>query len=413
MRTIHRDLLGVFGWLLVMTLAAVFSLPATEHWLTQEADLLHYNATKMIAALADDGFSHIPAASSLDVELSDHSSHRFLADFSTLIPSRKQWDCNFGGQTCCQPSCRRKKRYHNKIICDGYCGSVAVQESLLFYGAYVSQGWIRRTVASNDDAYAVEILFESRRKPEIQVVAELLGLGTAVWYSNQMKETGNSGLTSFYNWAVEQINSIGAPVATSVNFQGLRSQYYWHIVTSVGVSVDNNGLWINDHYADHPYLIKLASLPRPGSRCHYKYCFSQHMYGVALHPPTNVSRAELVRIQVVNNVVETTNTTIPNNKEPNWTCLHDAPSMMTLRVTPAYPNLLDSNQQWYIAMVGHMQNATEIRAAAATPHGVFGGSPLACWPLPLGQTNSSVQTQVASNEAAFFRVVDSNAGCPL
>lgn len=89
-----------------------------------------------------------------------------------LIPSRRQWDCNYQMKACCSMSCKN-------AICDGYCGETTIQESLLYYGAYVSQGLIRRTVRFNDYNGAREVIIDTDRpklEPDLLRTSLLLGI---------------------------------------------------------------------------------------------------------------------------------------------------------------------------------------------------------------------------------------------
>jgi hypothetical protein len=58
---------------------------------------------------------------------------RHLNVVESNLLNRVQWDCNFRSSDCCNED----ESSGCDAICDGYCGEVAVQEILLYYGAYV------------------------------------------------------------------------------------------------------------------------------------------------------------------------------------------------------------------------------------------------------------------------------------
>ena len=328
---------------------------------------------------------------------------RKLKNYASFIRPRIQWDCNFNAESCCKQSC-------NSANCDGYCGSVSLQESLLFYGGYASQGLIRRLVITNDvDSGAREILIATpnpTKRPSLTKTAQLLGLGTENWFA---KQSGSYGLSKFYKWSKNSINRKAAPVVMGVIFSdSWNSNSYDHIVTAVGVV--KGGLKISDHYESYNFNMFLNSMPNAGDKCREanNYCFSRNMYAVAiLKPPALLDKSRIVRLFVVDN------TSGQNNKEPNWTCNNWSSSTLTLKAKTAYPNLLDASKTWYVAKINHVSNASEIRNTFQNEgQGPFAGNPLECYLLDSSSlSTSSVTVTVGSNEAIFFRIVGENEGC--
>jgi len=112
---------------------------------------------------------------------------------------------------------------------------VSVQEALLYFGAYVSQGLVRRAVGYNDKTRgAREILIATDRprlKPDLLKTARLVGLDrSAAWYA---PSTGPQGARNFLSWAGQQIVQYDSPVAFGVILRNSDSQsVYDHIVTA-------------------------------------------------------------------------------------------------------------------------------------------------------------------------------------
>jgi hypothetical protein len=208
------------------------------------------------------------------------------------IPSRRQWDCNYHNKPCClssgwdfYASCLYSTSYLNsdpqhdldesltiedcrygenqcalvdglsqpnascvtKPDCSGYCGSASIQESLLYYGAYVSQGTIRRAITFNDKMTAKEILIASHipnQKPDLLETAKVLGLNGKMWYANQ---SGVKGAEVFYNWAKSEIETYRNPVIAGLITNESANDSYDHIVTVI--DAQNQAIKINDHFA--------------------------------------------------------------------------------------------------------------------------------------------------------------------
>jgi hypothetical protein len=302
-----------------------------------------------------------------------------------LIPSRRQWDCNYKMKNCCKNSCKN-------ALCDGYCGETSVQESLLYYGAYVSQGLIRRVVSFNDYDGAREILIDTDRpnlKPDLVETAELLGLKGEGWYA---PVTGKKGVAQFISWTKDHLG-LDRPVAMGVIFEDSYEIAYDHIVTAV--ERIENGLRFNDHYSKATESVIAASLPPSGSPCQYEYCFAKYMNGAALLPPPNVNKDRLVRLKV----------SIDPFIEPNWSCASILPKNMTLEARAAYPEMLNVNETWYVAVVFRGNTTKDLRDGV-----LFGGFPVECYAL--SEPAGVVSINVPSNEAIYTRIVYGLEGCP-
>lgn len=318
------------------------------------------------------------------------STNRQLLLAPSDIPSRRQWDCNFRMQSCCSDQCSNAQ-------CDGYCGEVSLQEALLYYGAYVSQGWIRRIRPSNDKTNARDVLIATpypNQQPDLLETARTLGLQGQTWYA---RTTGLTGVKNFVNWTKGHLQT-DTPVAIGVIFYRSSTPDYDHIVTATnGIT---NGLEFNDHYSRSRRNAKVFSMPYAGQRCWYAYCFSRNMYGVAMQKPPAVSKANLARLKVA---------TVANSAdmfgEPNWTCSSKSGATMVLEASVAYPHLLDPSQQWFIAVTFRGNSAQSIRDSSA----LFGAAPVECYAL--ATTTSSVQLTVQSDAAVYTRVVQSGHGC--
>jgi hypothetical protein len=300
------------------------------------------------------------------------------------VSPRLQWECNFLAADCCvEKSCSAV------AICDGYCGSVTLQETLLYYGAYASQGMIRRTLSDKVDAREILIATYDRvNRPELALTAQALGLGTVEWYAKNWKQSNAFEL--FYQWINNELTA-GTPVAMGVVWKGSKTKDYDHIVTVKGVAT--NGLYINDHYDSQTLTVPRSTLPKSFRvKCQSMWCFSKKMYAVALQKPPSVADDRLVRL------------TVDTNTEPNWTCSSTVPSTVTLTATPA-ANSLDANQTWYIAKVAQTTSATDL----ANNNSPFAGTPIECYEVTVAAP--TIQVQVQSNEAVFFRLVGVNEGC--
>ena len=311
------------------------------------------------------------------------------------IPNRMQWDCNYSNTSCCDTSC-------NTAICDGYCGSVTLQETLLTYGAYVSQGMIRRVVEFNDKDDARDILIDTHTnfQPDLATTAQMLGLDTKTWYA---KVSNQSGLKKFIRWAKRQINKFDAPVAMGVIFQGSKESTYDHIVTAVK-ALKRKGLYFNDHYNSGRKLALVSSMPSSGSACSSsEYCFSRNMYGVALRRPTTISKESLVRLKIVNSDSSSL------NEEPNWTCSTNNAAKLTMNAQQAYPTTVDNGIKKYVAIIFKGKSSQDIRDATD----IWNGKPIECYEML--QVNGVYQAEfdVMSDEAVYSKVVEEGYGCPL
>jgi hypothetical protein len=323
-------------------------------------------------------------------ETQHYSKQRKLFVSKEYIPSRRQWDCNYRNLTCCNNiDCP-------KAICDGYCGETTIQEVLLYYGSYVSQGLIRRTVQFNDHHGALEILIDTDqpyRKPDLLQTALKLGLDVDKWYAPL---SGTNGMIQFLNWTSTFLKQQDTPVAIGVTYYNSYPYSYDHIVTAV--ESFSTGLRFNDHYLNKTSTIVTKSLPYPGRRCKYTYCFGTYMYGVALKKPLAFDKEFLVRLKIMNS---------DNFREPNWTCGRIKYKTLSLQATAAYPELLDDNKTWFVAVVFRgSSKAGDIRSGD-----LFYGSPIECYELT--SVNDSVSIQVHSNKAVYTRIVPDGKGCPL
>lgn len=338
----------------------------------------------------------IPIASNQNEKVLEQQ--RFLATSSAQwktrslkrFSNRLQWDCNFVNKSCCnEASC-------SSAICDGYCGSASLQEALLFYGAYVSQGMIRRIVAFNDKDTAQDILIDTHRpllKPDFAETARLLGLNPVAWYA---KASGTTGLTDFLNWSAEEIRK-KAPVAIGVNFQGSMDISYEHIVTAFrGVAT---GLRFYDHYdSTKSFVARFDEMPSPDARCQKEYCFSTNMYAVSLRKPKDVLKKSLVSLRVVD-VFE----------EPNWTCSLVNPSTLTLEARVSRYWAKDTlGKKQYVAIMLRTTEASVVRGAV-DPYN--SGPPSEC--ISISSPLESFTFQVDSNSAVYTKVVLEGDGCPL
>jgi len=272
-----------------------------------------------------------------------------------------------------------------------------LQEALLYYGAYVSQGMIRRIVPFNDKDTAQDILIDTDQpqvKPDFAETSRLLGLNPLEWYANVQ---GTAGLKQFLNWSTEEIRR-KAPVAMGVNFRGSRDSSYEHIVTAFrGV---RTGLRFFDHYDSTKHFVaRFDDMPSPGAACQKEYCFSRNMYAVSLRKPKGVPKRSLVRLRVVD-VFE----------EPNWTCSSSSasPSTLTLeaRVSPYWAKDTSGKRQ-YMAIMLRTLKTSEVRAG--NPY--TSGSPSAC--IEISAPRDSFTFQVDSNSAVYTKVVIEGDGCPL
>ncbi|GFH56473.1 predicted protein [Chaetoceros tenuissimus] len=324
------------------------------------------------------------------------SSHRNLKLKPVSIPNRMQWDCNFANSACCDASC-------NTAICDGYCGSVTLQETLLTYGAYVSQGIIRRVVAFNDKDDARDILIDTHRpnfQPDLATTAQMLGLDTKTWYA---KFVNKSGLKKFIRWAKRQINRFDAPVAMGVIFQGSKETTYDHIVTAMK-SLKKKGLYFNDHYSSGRKLALVSSMPSSGSACSSsEYCFSRNMYGVALRRPTTISKESLVRLQIVNSDSSSL------NEEPNWTCSLNNAVKLTMNAKQAYPTTMDNGIKKYVAIIFKGKSSQDVRDATD----IWSGKPTKCYEMLSVNGVYQAEFDVMSDEAVYSKVVEEGSGCSL
>ena len=304
--------------------------------------------------------------------------------------NRLQWDCNFVNKPCCdEASCPN-------AICDGYCGSASLQEALLLYGAYVSQGMIRRIVPFNDKDTAQDILIDTDRpgvKPDFAETARLLGLNPVEWYA---KASGTNGLTQFLNWSAEEIRK-KAPVAIGVNFQGSASDSYEHIVTAFrGVAT---GLRFYDHYdSTKSFVARFDEMSGPGARCQKEYCFTTNMYAVSLRKPKSVLKRSLVSLRVVDMF-----------EEPNWTCPSVSPSTLTLeaRVSPYWAKDTSGKRQ-YMAIMLRTTEASVVRGVG-DPYN--SGPPSEC--IEISSPLENFNFQVDSNSAVYTKVVLEGDECPL
>lgn len=332
-------------------------------------------------------------------ESTDESTHRDLKLNPINIPNRMQWDCNFSNTSCCHASC-------NTAICDGYCGSVTLQETLLAYGAYVSQGLIRRALEFNDKDDARDILIASDRpnvQPDLAKTARMLGLDTKTWYA---KYSNLDGLKKFIRWARTQINRFDAPVAMGVVFQGSKETTYDHIVTAVK-SYKREGLYFNDHYSPGRKLAAINSLPSSGSACSSsEYCFSRNMYGVALRRPTTTTQESLVRLSIVQS---STSISSAVNEEPNWTCSTNSATRLAISAEQAYPSSVDNGVKKYVAVVFRGKSSQDIRDT----EDIWNGAPIECYEMLPTNGVLRAEFETMSDEAVYSKVVQEGAGCPV
>lgn len=332
-----------------------------------------------------------------DDEESIHShSHRNLKLKPVSVPNRIQWDCNYSNTSCCDETC-------NTAICDGYCGSVTLQETLLAYGAYVSQGMIRRVVEFNDKDDARDILIDTHRpnfQPDLASTAKMLGLDTKTWYA---KFSNKSGLRKFIRWAKRQINKFDAPVAMGVIFQGSSETTYDHIVTAMK-SLKKKGLYFNDHYSSGRKLALVSSMPSSGSACSSsEYCFSRNMYGVALRMPTTISKESLVRLKIVNSDSSSL------NEEPNWTCSTNNAARLTMNAQQAYSTNVDDGIKKYVGIIFKGKSSQDIRDATD----IWNSKPIECYEMLQINGIYQAEFEVMSDEAVYSKVVVEGSGCPM
>ena len=322
------------------------------------------------------------------------SSQSWKTDLIQGIELRKQWHCNFVGKSCCKQHC-------NTAICDGYCGSVSLQESLLYYGAYVSQGIIRRIVQFNDKESAQDILIATDRpnqKPDFEKTAKLLGLDPKPWYA---LKSNKSGLSSFLNWATTELKPpYYAPVAMGVIFRGSKESTYEHIVTAIKGT--KSGLWFYDHYSNKSKVVNFLSMPRKNKRCKKGYCFSKNMYAVSLRRPQQVPKESLVRLNIIENSGGS------RLSEPNWTCASSSPSTLTL--SASFPFYTPNGKKQYMAIVLQADNASAIRNTNSDP---YSGTIQKCMELPSDPSSAEMTFEVLSNQAVYTKVVTEGEGCPL
>merc|ERR1712232_1503703 len=125
-----------------------------------------------------------------------------------------------------------------------------------WYGAYVSQGWVRRLPAQNDKDDALELLIDWSRDRDIHTVVKMLGFQTKRWYTDTDGENVREGCNAeseghsdegFPNW-LGCMTSKGHPVVTGVVLEHSKTREYDHIV--LALSGERNGtIAINDMYA--------------------------------------------------------------------------------------------------------------------------------------------------------------------
>jgi hypothetical protein len=315
-----------------------------------------------------------------------HRHRRHLNVVESNLPNRVQWDCNFRSTNCCNED----ETSGCSAICDGYCGEVTLQEILLYYGAYVSQGLIRRMVETNDGSGAIEILIESG-EPDIVTTAQLLGLqpGESKYYVD---------VNDFIPWVQTQLQDLDTPVVMGVQFRGdAYIDDMSHIVTAIGMADENDGIRFNDHYAmkGTSLVATLSTVPEEGVECQSDYCLVQYMYGISMKPPLSVPMANLVRLQ---GIAESSLYT-----EPNWTCSSAKAVTHVFQASAAYPNLLDTSTSWYVAVTFRGTTSQEIRNKQ---QGALHSDVVECHAL--STPSASVMISVPSNGAVYTKIVDAS-----